>query len=288
MSLLADASLQGVYTALVTPFRGGAVDLDTFAALAARQLDAGVAGLVPCGTTGETPTLTGDEWAALVSSAVQVSAGRVPVIAGAGSNSTAHTVHSVARAAALGADAALVVFPYYNKPNAPGLRAHVEAVCAVGLPIVLYHVPGRTGQRLPLGQLVDLCSIPGVVGVKEATGDVGFGGGLLLRTDVAVLSGDDFTFAPLMTIGAHGVISVLSNVAPAMTVAWANAASTGDIETLRALHAQLLPVVEYLFAESNPVPVKAAMAAMGLCENALRLPLAPGAAPPKGLLDDLA
>lgn len=281
------SALRGVYTALVTPFVGGELDQASFETLALRQLDAGVAGLVPCGTTGETPTLEADEWIWLVRSSVELAAGRVPVIAGCGSNSTRHTVANVERAAKLGVDAALVVLPYYNKPNPAGMRAHVEAVASVGLPIVLYHVPGRTAQRLPVGQLAELCHTPGVVGVKEATGDVSYGVELLLERPGALLSGDDFTFAPLMFAGGDGVISVLSNVAPQMTVAWAAAAAAGDRAAAVALQARLFPLVRYLFAEVNPVPVKAALAAMGLCANELRLPLAPGREPAQGLVEGL-
>lgn len=284
---LGSADLSGVYTALVTPFRGGEVDLGTFRALCERQIDAGVSGLVPCGTTGETPTLSEEEWASVVRAAVEVSSGRVPVIAGCGSNSTAHTVHALAAARALGADAGLVVFPYYNKPNPPGMKAHVAALVQAGLPVVLYHVPGRTGQRLPVSQLADLCEMPGIIGVKEATGDVTYDLEFMLRYSGAVLSGDDFTFGPLMAFGAAGVISVLSNVAPALTVQWAEACRGGDVAQMRALNATLFPVVQYLFAEVNPVPVKMAMAEMGLIEAEFRLPLAPGNPPPAGLLDGL-
>lgn len=280
-------ALEGVFTALVTPFRDGEIDLDTFGSLCERQLEAGVAGLVPCGTTGETPTLSDEEWSALVRAAVEVAGGRVPVIAGCGSNSTARTVEGLRRARALGADAGLVVLPYYNKPNAAGLRAHVAALASAGLPVVLYHVPGRTAQRLPVSLLAELCHSPGVIGVKEATGDVAYGVELLLQDPGAVLSGDDFTFAPLMSYGAAGVISVVSNVAPALTVALAEAARSGDLARARALNDRLFPIVRYLFAETNPIPVKAALEAMGLCSGELRLPLAPGTPPPQGLLLDL-
>ncbi|RME24085.1 MAG: 4-hydroxy-tetrahydrodipicolinate synthase [Deltaproteobacteria bacterium] len=290
----------GVLTALVTPFRGDEVDLDAARRLCERQLLAGVAGLVPCGTTGETPTLSPTEWAAVVSTAVDAAARhhaetgrRVPVIAGVGSNSTATTLANIRAAAELGVDAGLVVLPYYNKPNPRGLAAHVQRVCAAGLPVVLYHVPGRTGQRLPCPQLAELCATPGVVAVKEATGDVAYGLELLESLDrvadprVHLLSGDDFTFAPLVAMGAHGVISVLSNVAPRLTVRWCDAARTGDVATLHALRQRLQPVVRWLFSDTNPVPVKAAMAAMGLCDAAVRLPLAAGSPPPAGLLDGL-
>lgn len=281
------APLRGVYTALVTPFAGGELDHEAFVALTRRQLDAGIAGLVPCGTTGETPTLEAEEWVWLVRASVELAGGEVPVIAGCGTNSTRGTVANVEKAGKLGVDAALVVLPYYNKPNPAGMRAHVEAVASVGLPLVLYHVPGRTAQRLPVGQLAELCHVPGVVGVKEATGDVSYGVELLLERPGALLSGDDFTFAPLMFGGADGVISVLSNVAPKMTVAWANAAAAGDRATATQLQARLFPLVRYLFAEVNPVPVKAALAAMGLCANELRLPLAPGREPSAELIAGL-
>ncbi len=273
-------SLRGVFTALITPFRNSsgdlAVDLETFRALCKRQLDAGVAGLVPCGTTGETPTLTSDEWEQLITVAVQEAKGTVPVIAGCGTNNTQTTVQNVQRAQSLGADAALVVFPYYNKPNPAGHLAHVKAVCDVDLPIVLYHVPGRTGQRLSADLLEQLCRIEGVVGLKEATGDVTLGLELCNRlsdTQVSLLSGDDFTFATLVTHGFHGVISVISNPAPADTVSWYNDACTNATTNLQQHRQRLLPVVDFLFTHSNPLPCKALMAEMALVENHARLPL---------------
>lgn len=271
--------LHGVFTALVTPFtKNGAVDFKTFRDLCTRQIAAGIAGLVPCGTTGETPTLSKEEWRQLISIAVEESNGRVPVIAGCGSNDTKSTVENIAEAKELGADAALVVFPYYNKPNRQGLIAHVEQACSVGVPIVLYHVPGRTGQRLSVETLQLLCRIPGVIGLKEATGDVSFGQDViqaLQDTDVSLLSGDDFTYTALMVMGFHGVISVLSNPAPKLSVDWANAAKEGNIAEIQRLRKQLIPVVHTLFSQSNPLPCKAMMAEMGLLENMLRLPLFP-------------
>ncbi len=278
--------LQGVHTALITPFIDGAVDLDTFGALCTRQINAGVNGLVPCGTTGETPTLDGEEWASLVSTAVRTSDGRVRVTAGCGTNSTASTVANIGRAKAMGADAALVVFPYYNKPNAAGHLAHLEACSRVGLPLVLYHVPGRTGQRLDDALLLELCQTPGVVGIKEATGDLGLGQ-RLIRGGLNVLSGDDYSFAALMAMGGAGVISVISNLAPRMTIALAQAAATGDRETLMRLSLRLQPVIDYLFSDANPVPCKAAMSELGLCANELRLPLAPGRPPERSLIEGL-
>ena len=273
-------TLNGVFTALVTPFKGPeedfSVDYDAFRLLCKRQLTGGVQGLVPCGTTGETPTLDHQEWRTLISIAVEEANGSVPVIAGCGTNNTRTTIANVREAKALGADAALVVFPYYNKPNRTGHIAHVKAVCDVGLPVVLYHVPGRTGQRLSADLLEELCRIPGVVGLKEATGDVTLGLELCNRladTTVSLLSGDDFTFATLMTHGFHGVISVLSNPAPAQTVTWAKAASTGSATELAEYRSKLLPLVDFLFHQSNPLPCKALMADMGLLESHARLPL---------------
>lgn len=274
----------GVHTALVTPFRGGRLDLDTARALALRQLDAGVHGLVPCGTTGETPTLEPEEWEAMIRVAVECAAGRVPVTAGCGTNSTASTVRALARAQALGADAALLVLPYYNKPNPAGHRAHVRAAAEVGLPLVLYHVPGRTGQRVSSALLAELCETPGVVAVKEATGDVAYGSEVVMGTRATVLSGDDFTWLPLLSVGGQGVISVLSNVDPWRTVALYAAWKAGDLAQARALHEALYPLVRALFADTNPVPCKAAMAALGLCTDEVRLPLAPGQALDPALL----
>jgi len=278
--------LKGVHTALVTPFADdGSVDIDCFARLCERQIGAGVDGLVPCGTTGETPTLSQDEWQEVVSTAVRVSDGRVPVTAGCGTNATNTTVDNIATAMELGADAALVVLPYYNKPNPDGHRAHMKAAAALGLPVVAYHVPGRTGQRVSAKLLGELSRLPGVVSVKEATGDVGYGSDVIRSTQATIVSGDDFTFFPLMCVGGEGVISVVSNVDPSRTVALARAATSGDLARGRRLHDHLMPLVHYLFSDTNPAPCKAALAALGLCENRVRLPLAAVAPPPPELLE---
>jgi 4-hydroxy-tetrahydrodipicolinate synthase len=280
--------LHGVITALVTPFSAGSIDWAAWDALAERQLEAGVHGLVVCGTTGEKPTVSHHEWVALIERTVDLAGGQVPVIANCGTNVTAHTVEAVEQAAKLGADGALVVFPYYNKPNAQGLRAHVEAACRPGLPVIAYHVPGRTAQRLDTDALAELCRIPGVVGLKEATGDMELMQHLQELVEVSLLSGDDGVFPALVAMGWDGVISVLSNLAPRMTVQWYEAARTGDVETLRSLRVRLMPVIRGLFETSNPVPAKAALAAMGLCSNELRLPLAPGVFRDESLLQGLA
>lgn len=270
----------GVFTALATPFRVPAgpgaepePDYEAFTALCERQIAASVAGLVPCGTTGETPTLAIEEWRELIRIARSCAGGERPVVAGCGTNHTAGTVARVREAKKLGADAALVVLPYYNKPTPRGLRSHVEACAAVGLPLVVYHVPGRTGQRVAPSVLADLCAVPGVVAVKEATGDIGYANDLLARVDLPVLSGDDATFFPLCALGGAGVISVVSNVAPRATVALHDAVARGDLAGAQARHFRLLPLMRWLFHTTSPLPCKALLAARGLARNQARLPL---------------
>lgn len=268
--------MHGIHTAIVTPFTAsGELDLDALDALIDHQLAGGVQGIVACGTTGETPTLAPDEWEAVIARAVVRVGGRVPVTAGIGTNDTRSTVANARRARELGADAGLLVFPYYNKPNPAGHRAHVAAAAGEGLPLVLYHVPGRTGQRLSAALVAELAATPGVIGIKEATGDLLFGGELLTRTAVPVLSGDDFTFLPLLSMGGAGCVSVVSNVAPATTVAVWRAYAEGRTEAARdAMHA-LWPLVAFLFSDTNPVPCKAALAAKGIGTPTVRSPLAP-------------
>lgn len=279
----------GVHTALITPFRpDGAVDHAAFERLVQRQVEAGVQGLVPCGTTGETPTLTEPEQAELVRRTLAL-AGGLPVSAGVGTNDTRTTVAKVEATQALGVQAGLLVFPYYNKPNPNGLRAHVREALKPGLPLILYHVPGRTGQRISAQLLAELASFEGVIGVKEATGDLTYGGELLTQTRTPVLSGDDFTFLPLLSMGGVGVISVVSNVAPAQTVAVWRAWREGRVDDARDAMHRLWPLVSFLFSDVNPVPTKAALAALGLCGAGARLPLAPFEGTiPAGLLDEVA
>ena len=279
---------EGVHTAMVTPFADDRLDLDSWEALVARQVRAGVQGIVVAGTTGEAPTLEDDERETLLRDALAVVGHAVVVTMGVGTNSTKSTVANVVKAQALGAHAGLLVLPYYNKPNLAGLRAHVRAACAPGLPMVLYHVPGRTGQRLNPTELAVLCEIEGIVAVKEATGDVTYGQDFMQRSAKPVLSGDDFTWMPLLAVGGAGVISVLSNVAPRRTVAVWEAWQRGDVAGAHREHAALYPVTRYLFAESNPIPCKMMLEDMGLCRAELRLPLAAGMAPDEALLADLA
>jgi 4-hydroxy-tetrahydrodipicolinate synthase len=279
----------GVHTALVTPFQAdGGLDVDAFVRLTERQIRNGIAGLVPCGTTGESPVLDDDEWATLVRAAVDLADGKLPVTAGVGSNDTRATVKKCESALRLGANAGLLVFPYYNKPNPQGMLLHVKAALATGLPLVLYHVPGRTGQRLPAHQLADLANLPGVIAVKEATGDLRYGGDLLVRTRTPVLSGDDFTFLGLLGLGGTGVISVVSNVDPAGTVRVYERFVAGDMPGARDALLALWPLITWLFDDTNPVPCKAALAELGLCRPEPRLPLAVGSSPsPRGMLEKL-
>lgn len=280
---------RGVHTALVTPFDDkGGVDVQAWGTLLRRQLAAHVHGLVVNGTTGESPTLDAAERDRLLAAALDLAGDRAVVTMGVGTNDTRSTVANVERAKALGAHAGLLVLPYYNKPPIAGLVEHVRAAAAPGLPLVVYHVPGRTAQRLAARDLATLCNLPGVVACKEATGDIQFLQDLQLHTALPQLSGDDFTWLPALSVGAAGVISVLSNVAPADTVAVFEAWERGDVAAARSRHARLYPLVQFLFSTTNPIPAKAALAAMGLCSPACRLPLVAGEPPPAALLDGVA
>lgn len=270
--------LEGVFTALVTPFKNGEVDCDALAELARRQLDAGVHGLVPLGSTGEAATIDEDERARVIETVVKVASGRAPVIVGAGTNCTRTTIALVKQAKSLGADAALVVTPYYNKPTPDGLVAHFEAVAeAVDLPMVAYNVPGRTGLNL-LPKVADrLADMPRVVGLKEASGDMSQAMELARLTagKWSLLSGEDGLFMPFLAIGGQGVISVISNIVPERFVGIFESFMEGDIETARKKQLELLPLIGAMFSLTNPIPVKAAVSLMGICENELRLPLTP-------------
>jgi len=273
--------LRGCGTALVTPFTAaGAVDEKRFRALVERQIAAGVRLLVPCGTTGEAATLTASEHEQVIALTVETARGRAKVLAGAGSNATAATVDRARAARAAGADALLLVAPYYNKPTQPGLVAHFRAVAqAVGdAPIVLYNVPGRTASNLAAATTLALArEVENIVGVKEASGDLGQIMAILRDRPAGfrVLSGDDAVTLPLIALGADGIVSVVSNEAPDLMANLAESALRGEWEAARGLHYRLLPLMEANFLESNPGPVKAALAAMGLLEEHFRLPLVP-------------
>ena len=273
--------LRGCGTALVTPFTAaGAVDEKRFRALVERQIAAGVRLLVPCGTTGEAATLTASEHEQVIALTVETARGRAKVLAGAGSNATAATVDRARAARAAGADALLLVAPYYNKPTQPGLVAHFRAVAqAVGdTPIVLYNVPGRTASNLAAATTLALArEVENIVGVKEASGDLAQIMAILRDRPAGfrVLSGDDAVTLPLIALGADGIVSVVSNEAPDLMANLAESALRGEWEAARGLHYRLLPLMEANFLESNPGPVKAALAAMGLLEEHFRLPLVP-------------
>ena len=273
--------LRGCGTALVTPFTAaGAVDEKRFRALVERQIAAGVRLLVPCGTTGEAATLTASEHEQVIAWTVETARGRAKVLAGAGSNATAATVDRARAARAAGADALLLVAPYYNKPTQLGLVAHFRAVAqAVGdAPIVLYNVPGRTASNLAAATTLALArEVENIVGVKEASGDLGQIMAILRDRPAGfrVLSGDDAVTLPLIALGADGIVSVVSNEAPDLMANLAESALRGEWEAARGLHYRLLPLMEANFLESNPGPVKAALAAMGLLEEHFRLPLVP-------------
>jgi 4-hydroxy-tetrahydrodipicolinate synthase len=272
-------SLRGALTAIVTPFTSdGAVDGDALRRLVDGQIEAGIDGLVPCGTTGEGATLTGDEHAHVIETVVRAARGRVPVVAGCGTNDTRTTIAAAERAARAGADALLVVSPYYNKPNRSGMVAHYASIAdAVNLPIVPYNVPGRTGQNLGVELILRLAEIPGVVAVKEAAGSVEQLAAIVeaQRPGFAVLSGDDTLALACVALGAAGVISVVSNEAPGPMADMMRAGLAGDFESARKLHYRLLPLMRANFVETNPVPVKTALALMGLCGETLRAPLGP-------------
>ncbi|MDB4982414.1 MAG: dapA [Myxococcales bacterium] len=288
-------TFSGVITALVTPLRNDAVDEEAMRRLIDEQIAGGVDGLVPVGTTGESPTLTVEEHIRVIELTVQHAKKRVPVIAGTGSNSTRETIELSLAAKKVGADGLLLVTPYYNKPGQEHLYRHFKAVIeAVPLPTVLYNVPGRTACDLLPETLARLCEeIPQVVAVKEATGSALRASQILARTGdrLAVLSGDDASAFPIFALGGKGVISVVSNVAPREFSAMWDAAAAGDWKKARELHFKLLPLSEGLFVEANPVPVKAALAMMGRIADELRPPLYPLAEQHRekvrGLLRDL-
>jgi 4-hydroxy-tetrahydrodipicolinate synthase len=269
---------KGVMTALVTPFRDGAVDVDSFVELVQRQIDSGVEGVVPVGTTGESAVLSHAEHEKVVALCVEVVAGRAKVLAGAGSNCTEEAISLVRHAKSVGADGALVITPYYNRPSQEGLYRHFKAINdAVDLPIVLYNVPSRTGVDMSNDTVARLAELRNVAGIKDATGDLARASLMRLRTpeDFAMISGDDPTFLGYVAHGGCGVISVTSNVAPQVCVAQWRALEAGDYVSARARQDRLIRLHRALFLDSSPAPTKYALARLNLCREELRLPLAP-------------
>jgi 4-hydroxy-tetrahydrodipicolinate synthase len=260
------SKFRGAYVAIVTPFTDGRIDERELAGLIEFQISGGTHGIVPCGTTGESATMNHEEHHRVVELTIRTVAGRVPVVAGSGSNSTAESIELTRHAKDAGADGALMITPYYNKPSQEGLYQHFKAVAeAVDIPIILYNVPSRTGVNM-LPETVARCAqIPNIVGIKEATADLNQISEVirLCPEEFAVLSGDDFTSLPTLAIGGQGVISVTSNVAPADMAAMMEAGLAGDYVRARELHYKLFPLMKSMFYDTNPVPAKTALALMG-------------------------
>lgn len=268
----------GSIVALLTPFKNGEVDVKSFQAFVEWQIAQGTQGVVPCGTTGESPTLSHEEHMRVVELCIEAAGGRVPVIAGTGSNSTAEAIAFTRHAREAGADAALIVTPYYNKPTQEGLYQHFKAIHdAVEIPIIIYNIPGRSVVDMSVATMARLAKLPNIVGVKDATADLT----RPLRTRIEVgpdfcqLSGEDATVVPFLAQGGHGCISVTANVAPAQCAALHLAWQAGDLATVARLRDQLLPLHQAMFVETSPAPVKYAASLLGLCEDELRLPVLP-------------
>ena len=275
-SLYETVAFSGSYTALITPFKDGAVDKDAFVKLVEWQIAQGTHGLVPVGTTGESPTLSHEEHDMVIELCVKTVAGRVPVIAGAGSNSTQEAVRLAKNAEAVGADGVLIVSPYYNKPTQAGLLAHFSAVAeAVSIPVIVYDIPGRSIVAVNDETMAELAKLPNIAGVKDATGDAARPTRLLnqIGNDFAQLSGEDATALPYLAAGGHGCISVVSNIAPALCAEMHEAFAKGDIARAQEINRQIMPLHDGMFCEASPGPVKYAAALLGLCEPDTRLPL---------------
>jgi len=281
---------RGTIPALPTPFCDGRLDLDSLRRVIDHVTAGGVDGLLACGTTGESPTLSASEWRAVVETTV-AAAGVLPVLAGTGGNNTAATVERTRAAADLGAAGALVVVPYYNKPTQEGMQAHFERVAAAtDLPLVLYNIPGRTGVNMEAATTAALSRIPNVVAVKEAGGCLEQASEIVAGVDgerFSVLSGDDALTLPLLAVGGRGVISTAANVAPAQMAAITTSWDAGRTEDALAAHIRLLPLFRQLFIETNPAPLKAALDLMGLCADELRPPLLPLSGRHRGALKSI-
>lgn len=265
---------KGSFVAIVTPFKNGEVDYAKLTELVEWHVESGTHGIVPCGTTGESPTLSHDEHAKVVEHVIKTVNKRVPVIAGAGSNSTREAIWLSKHAKQCGADAVLSITPYYNKPTQQGLIEHFAAIAGeVDIPIVMYNVPGRTGVQIAPKTVATLSKIPSIVAIKEASGSIVQVCEILSLCDIAVLSGDDSLTYPMLAVGGSGVISVTANVIPAEMAALVEAGLSGDFDNAKTLHYKYWRLFKDLFIETNPMPVKAAMDMMGLVEFEVRLPL---------------
>jgi 4-hydroxy-tetrahydrodipicolinate synthase len=269
---------EGTYTALITPFKAGQVDYPALGKLVDKQLEAGIDGVVPCGSTGESATLSHEEHERVIAFVIERAQKRFKVIAGTGSNSTSESIRLTKFAKEHGADGSLLIAPYYNKPTQEGLYAHYAAIAdAVALPQLVYNIPGRCAVNINAETTARLAKHPNIVGVKEASGSVD----QIARTielcgpEFSVLSGDDSMTLPLLALGGQGVIGVIPNILPREMAALTKAGRAGDFATARALHYKLAPVMRALFTETNPICIKAAMALLGYCDAELRLPLTP-------------
>ena len=266
----------GAFTALITPFTSNGIDETAYKRLIDWQIAQGIHGLVPCGTTGESPTLSEKEHEGVIELCVRVVAKRVPVIAGAGSNCTAEAVHMTKYAAKVGANAVLVVTPYYNKPTSKGIYLHYKAISeSADIPIILYNIAGRTGKNIEPDLMAKLAGIKNIIGVKEASGNLEQMKKIreLCPQDFLLISGDDALTLPILSMGGVGIISVASNIVPKDVAALVNAFNKGDKAGAQAINAKLLALTEALFIETNPIPIKTAAALMGLCSGAMRLPM---------------
>lgn len=269
---------EGILTAIATPFRGGNIDEKALRALIERQIEAGVSGLVPCGSTGESATLSHEEHRDVVEITVEAVAKRVAVVAGTGSNSTAEAISLTRHARDVGADGALLLSPYYNKPTQEGIYRHYAAVAEeTAFPLVVYNIPGRTASNILPETIGRLSELEHVVGVKEASGDIDQIAHVVAAcgSDFAVLSGDDSFTLPVLAVGGKGTISTSSNVVPDRMCALYQAWRSGDAAGARQIHFELLPIFDVLFCETNPIPTKAALELMGLVDGEIRLPLTP-------------
>ena len=267
--------LKGSMVALATPFRNGAVDEARVSELVELQVEKGTDAICPCGCTGEAATLTHNEQVRVIEITIEAVAGRAKVVAGTGSNSTKEAVALTRRAKEVGADAVLMITPYYNKPTQQGLILHYKEAAAVGLPVMLYNVPGRTGVHIAPETVAELSKVENIVAIKEASGSVDQVSAILNLCDINVLSGDDSLTLPMLAVGAKGVVSVAANVAPAEIKAMIEDFNDCNMEEAQRIHYQLLPLFKALFCETNPIPLKRALNMMGLIENELRPPLIP-------------
>lgn len=280
--------IQGSYVALVTPFRDGEVDCAALENLVDWHVEQGTHGLVPCGTTGESPTLSMEEHAKVIDIVIKRSGGRLPVMAGTGANSTSEAIHLTRAAAEMGADACLLVSPYYNKPEPEGMYRHFKAIAeCTEVPLVLYNVPSRTGREIALETVFRLAEIENIVGLKAAGGDTDRVAEVVRKTGLDVLSGDDSMTLPFMAVGARGVISVAANLVPADVAKMVTKALAGDYAAAREMHLKMFPVFKAMFIESNPIPVKAAMAMAGLVGPEMRLPLCEPAEPHRAQIENI-